>query len=63
MKILIVGSMRHLPPNPEALKDACRDIGAAIAKQGYPILTGSDNPDTVTGTWSKVPTAFRASTE
>ena len=46
MKILIVGSIRHLD-NQEPIKAACREIGEALANHKHKILVGSDSSRTV----------------
>ena len=43
MKLLIVGSTRHMTGNTQALEDACRQIGAALASAGHSIIVGSDD--------------------
>jgi predicted acylesterase/phospholipase RssA len=46
MKILIVGSIRHLDDQ-EPVKAACREIGRALASNKHKILVGSDSSETV----------------
>ncbi len=48
MKVMIVGSLRHLSSGKDRNAfDACKQIGAALARGRFEFVVGSSNPDTV----------------
>ena len=48
MKVLIVGSKRHLAPPAEAdqkrFEDACKQMGKLFAEKGHTLIVGTDDP-------------------
>lgn len=45
MKVLIVGSLHHDPSEPikDAFRNACKEIGAALARAGFEFIVGSSS--------------------